>query len=226
MFVVSKSSEYDHIENKLKAVEKVIGDRPDHFLFDEWYNSKLHVQIPTSAVFAKVDVKISSEDEFFGSFEFLEGNQSLVLVLDHLQDPRNFGAIARSAAFLGVKTIIFPKARQVSLSMASVATSQGAFAYLNLVQVANLSRVIKKLKEADYWVLGADMEGESVESVRGFYQKSVLILGNEGKGLSRLIKEQCDRIVSIPGEAGGLESLNVSVAAGLLIYRLRQESEK
>jgi 23S rRNA (guanosine2251-2'-O)-methyltransferase len=159
-----------------------------------------------------------SEDEFFNSTDFQ--NESLIVALDHVQDPHNLGAIARSASFFGVKTLLIPKARQVSLTKASVATSQGAFAYLNVVQVSNLTRAIKKLKDEQFWALGADMNGESVEEVVGFYEKTVLILGNEAKGLSRLVKENCDRVVSIGREIGELESLNVSVAAGILIYRL------
>lgn len=216
-YIVSKGTDYDKVEALLKEHNS---EQVKHHLHDEWFDSEKHISTPRAPVFAKVNIELLGEDNFFNDIVPKGNAGDLVLALDHVQDPHNFGAIARNAAFFGVKTILIPKARQVSLTKASVSTSQGAFAYLNVVQVSNLTRAIKKLKEEQYWALGADMHGESVEEVVGFYEKVVLVLGNEGKGLSRLVSENCDRIVSISREFGELESLNVSVAAGILIYRL------
>jgi 23S rRNA (guanosine2251-2'-O)-methyltransferase len=142
---------------------------------------------------------------------------NLILALDHITDPRNLGAIARSAAFFGVKYILIPKNRQVLLTEASVATSQGAFAYSELVLVTNLAQSIEKLKELGFWIICADVNGESFQKSVKQYEKVVLLLGSEGSGVSELLKKRSDRIVSIAPQSPILDSLNVSVAAGILL---------
>ena len=144
----------------------------------------------------------------------------LVLVLDHISDPRNLGAIVRSAAFFGVEYVIVPERRQVLLTQASVNTAQGGFALTELVLVVNVSRALEELKKKGYWVLGATMRGEHVSSIRGRYEKQVLVLGSEDKGISQHVLEGCDVLVSISGAEKSLDSLNVSVAAGILLQQL------
>ena len=214
-YIVSKDSEYNDVESflldcGLKTIK--------HHHFDEWCDASEQGTIPRAPIFAKLRLKLLSENEYFENPKLEK--QQLILALDHLQDPHNLGAIARSAAFFGVKTIFIPKARQVAYTRASVATSQGAFAYINIVHVVNLNRTLKKLKSSDYWVLGADMDGEPIGGLAGFYEKVVLVLGNEQKGLSRLVRENCDRTVKVDRKFGKLESLNVSVAAGILLHHL------
>lgn len=140
-----------------------------------------------------------------------------IVLLDHVTDPRNLGAIARTCGFFGINEMIAPKNRQVLLTGASVATSQGGFATTDLCVVTNVGRMAEKLKEIGYWILGADMGGEPLEQVAGVYDKVVLVFGNEGKGISEQMLKKCDRVVSIEGSKMGLESLNVSVAAGIVI---------
>lgn len=149
-----------------------------------------------------------------------DGSNNLVLVLDHISDPRNLGAIVRSAAFFGVRHVIVPEKRQVLLTQAGVNTAQGGFALTDLVVVVNVSRALEELKQRDYWVLGAAMGGESVAGVRGRYSKQVLVLGSEDKGISQGVLGRCDVVVAIPGAPKSLDSLNVSVAAGILIHEL------
>lgn len=216
-YIVSKSSYYKEVEELLQLKKIVI----PHHLRDEWNEPDLHEKYPRGPCFARVHLSSSTESEFFGNEKYFEKERDLIVMLDHVQDPHNFGAIARSAAFFGVNTIIIPNARQVSITRVTVAISQGAFAYLNVVKVPNLKRVIMKLKKLNYWALAADMEGESVETLVGFYDKVLLILGNEGSGLSDLVARQSDKIISIP-RMGGLDSLNVSVAAGVFLHRLTQ----
>jgi 23S rRNA (guanosine2251-2'-O)-methyltransferase len=144
----------------------------------------------------------------------------LVLVLDHISDPRNLGAIVRSAAFFGIEYVIVPERRQVLLTQASVNTAQGGFALTELVLVVNVSRALEELKKKGYWVLGAAMRGEPVSSIRGRYEKQVLVLGSEDKGISQHVLEGCDVLVSIHGAEKSLDSLNVSVAAGILLQQL------
>ncbi len=143
-----------------------------------------------------------------------------ILALDHITDPRNLGAIARSACYFGIKEIIVPARRQVLLTPASVATAQGAFAFVDLVEVTNLSRVLRKLKDMEYWILTADMAGESFAEFRNIYERSVLVMGAEDRGISPVIKKLSDRAVTIHGAEAGLGSLNVSVAAGILLRGL------
>lgn len=149
--------------------------------------------------------------------ERIEGRErDVLLALDHISDPRNLGAIVRTAAFFGVKEVIAPKDRQVLLTQAGVATAQGGFAIADLVVCTNLARQLRELKDKDYWIIGAAMEGEPFSSLANEYKKIVLVLGSEESGLSKNVAELCDRKAAIPGR-GGLESLNVSVAAGILL---------
>jgi 23S rRNA (guanosine2251-2'-O)-methyltransferase len=150
----------------------------------------------------------------------------LILALDHITDPRNLGAIARSAAYFGIKEIIVPSRRQVLLTDASVATAQGAFAFVDLVEVVNLNRFLRKLKEMSYWVLTADMAGESLGQFKNIYERSVLVMGAEDKGISPVIKNISDRTITIAGADTGLGSLNVSVAAGILLRGLFDQQKK
>lgn len=159
--------------------------------------------------------------------EFLEArahkSKHVVLALDHIEDPRNLGAIARSAAFFGVDAIIAPQDRQALLTPASVHTSMGAFALVDLVVVTNLRQSLKKLKEAGYWTVAADMNGKNIVEVVGLHDKVVLVLGAEDKGLSRLVREDADHVVSIKGAKTAVESLNVSVAAAILMDRFSED---
>lgn len=172
--------------------------------------------VSSSSIHAFVEVHYQS---FLNMLKQIENknDQKLILALDHITDPRNLGAIARSAAFFGVKYILIPKMRQVLLTEASVATSQGAFAYTELVLVTNLNQSIEQLKECGYWILSSDSEGESYERLVGKFEKIVLVLGSEGFGVSALLKKRSDQIVSIHSNKQVLDSLNVSVAAGILL---------
>ncbi|NRA43378.1 MAG: RNA methyltransferase [Oligoflexales bacterium] len=151
----------------------------------------------------------------------------LILALDHITDPRNLGALARSCAFFGVEEILIPKNRQVNLTDASVATSQGAFALTNIVIVTNLVRILESLKSEGYWVIGCEKGGKTIESVQSKYEKVVLVLGSEDKGLSPLVRKTCDLFVGIEGSERCLDSLNVSVAGGILLrgFQFGQKSK-
>ena len=145
----------------------------------------------------------------------------MILVLDHVQDPRNFGALIRTAAFFGVTQIIVPTDRQAELTETVIHCARGGVGYVKIVQVVNLARALDRLKAAGYWVLGADMAGEDYQRMRGFYAHVALVIGNEGKGLSTAMRRKCDRMVSIAGQGNGFHSLNVSVACGILMCGLK-----
>lgn len=173
-----------------------------------------------SPVAARVTLKALEPDVFHARLPSDAGAKDLVLALDHVQDPRNLGAIVRSAAFFGVRHVIVPERRQVLLTQAGVATAQGGFAIADLVVVVNLARELRELKEQGYWVIGTDMDGEPLEKLKGEYDKVVLVLGAEDTGLSKNVRELSDRVAKITGRPPGLESLNVSVAAGIMLAAL------
>lgn len=143
--------------------------------------------------------------------------KDVVLALDHITDPRNLGAIVRSAAFFGVREVIVPERRQVLLTQAAVNTAQGGFALSDLVVVTNLNRSLGELKKQGYWLIGTQMAGEPFQKLAHVYDKTVIVLGAEDVGLSKGISESCDRLAAISGTVGGLDSLNVSVAAGIIL---------
>ncbi len=149
---------------------------------------------------------------------------ALFLVLDHIQDPRNFGACLRSAAAAGVDAVIFPKDRSASVSPLARKTASGATEHLRLVQVTNLASALRRLQQANVWLVGADGGSE-----RSLYELELtgalaIVVGNEGDGLKHLTKKHCDYLVSIP-MVKTVESLNVSVATGVFLFEaVRQRS--
>ena len=141
-----------------------------------------------------------------------------LLILDHLEDPHNLGAIIRTVEASGIDGIILPINRSVSVNETVMKTSVGALINVKICQVTNLNNTIKYLKKNGFWIYGADMDGENYKET-SFSPKSCLIIGNEGNGLARIVRESCDYIVSIP-MYGKVNSLNASVAAGILIYEM------
>ncbi len=147
-----------------------------------------------------------------------------ILLLDEIEDPQNLGAILRSADAAGVHGVVIPKNRAVEVNATVIKASAGAAEHVPPVQVANLEDTIKNLKEANVWVVGTD-----IEATKNFYdydyrQPVALVIGNEGKGLRRLVKENCDELVRIP-MAGKMSSLNASVASALLLFEVTRQRE-
>ncbi len=207
-------------ERSLKTVQEQLQD------FDVSFQtvSEAHEQgaVQPTPVWAHVQHEMQDWTSFISELDqSTDEESSLVLVLDHISDPRNLGAIVRSAAFFGVRHVVVPERRQVLLTQSSVNTAQGGFALTELVVVVNVARAIEEMKSKDFWVLGAAMDGEVVGSVRGRYKRQVLVLGSEDKGISHSVLKKCDVIVSIPGGSNSLDSLNVSVAAGILVHELK-----
>jgi 23S rRNA (guanosine2251-2'-O)-methyltransferase len=161
------------------------------------------------------DFKYSDLDDVLDS---INKDWPFLLILDHLQDPHNFGAIIRTAESAGIDGIIIPKDRSVDVTATVMKTSAGSIEYIPICKVTNLSNTIHKLKDKGYWIIGADMEG--LDYQRQDYKMPIaLIIGSEGQGISKLIKEMCDYIVTIPMK-GHINSLNASVAAGVIIYKV------
>lgn len=144
-------------------------------------------------------------------------DEPLLVILDHLEDPHNFGAIIRTCEAAGVDGIIIPKNRSVEVNSTVMRTSVGALENVKIAQVTNLKQTINRLKEKGFWVFGTDMEGSEYDET-DYRGKTVIIIGSEGFGMTRIIREACDYIVSIPMR-GKINSLNASVAAALVIYQ-------
>lgn len=141
-----------------------------------------------------------------------------LLVLDGLQDPHNLGSILRSAEAARVSGVIIPKRRAVGVTPVVAKVSAGALSYVPVARVVNIARTIEQLKEAGFWVVGADMDGEPCYS-QNLKGPVALVIGSEGEGLSRLVKENCDFLTRIP-MLGQINSLNAGVAAAVLMFEV------
>ena len=162
---------------------------------------------------------IDMEDYQYTSLnKIIEKEYDKVLILDHILDPHNFGAIIRTAVAAGFNAIIIPNDRQVLINSTVVKTSVGAVFDIDIVLVTNLNNTIKILKDNGFWIYGTVMNGEDYREV-DYNGKACLIIGNEEKGISKLVKENCDFLVTIP-ISPKIDSLNASVAAGILIYEV------
>lgn len=157
-------------------------------------------------------------DEYkYGNLEDVY-NDDLVVMLDHIEDPHNLGAIIRTCETAGIKNIIIPQDRSAKVNPTVMKTSAGALTYVNICQVNNLSQAISKLKDKGFFIYGSDLAGRDYQEV-DYAKKTVLVIGNEGKGISKIVATNCDELISIPMK-GKLNSLNASVAAGILIYKV------
>lgn len=155
-------------------------------------------------------------------------SKPLIVILDGVEDPRNLGAILRTVDCVGADGVFIPERRAVGLTETVAKTSAGATEYVKTAKVTNISNLIEELKEKNIWTVGTSAEAEMDYSEWDWTQGSALVLGSEGKGLHRLVAEKCDILVKIP-LFGKIESLNVSVAAGVILYeavRQRRAGEK
>ena len=152
------------------------------------------------------------------------GDEPLAVVLDGVEDPRNLGAIARTAECAGAHGIFLPERRAVGLTETVAKTAAGALEYLPVAKVVNLNRLLEDLKERGIWIVGTSAQAKMSYSDWDWTIPSAIVLGGEGKGLHRLVEENCDALVKIP-LSGKIESLNVSVAAGVILYEARRQRD-
>lgn len=152
--------------------------------------------------------------EYYDIDEVITGD--LVVILDHLEDPHNFGAIIRTCEAAGVSGIIIPKDRSVSVNSTVVKVSTGALERVKVCQVTNLGQSMDYLKKKGFWIVGTDMDGTDYRKI-DYSGKICIVIGNEGKGMGDLVTKKCDFIASIPMR-GSINSLNASVAAGIVIF--------
>lgn len=162
--------------------------------------------------------------DYVAAEEILDG-ATLVVVLDGVEDPRNLGAVLRSAECAGADGVVIPERRAVGLTDAAAKSSAGATEHVKVAKVSNLNRLIENLKERNIWVVGTSGDAEMSYTEWDWNQPSALVLGAEGSGLHRLVRENCDVLVKIP-MYGKIESLNVSVAAGVILFEARRQRSR
>lgn len=154
----------------------------------------------------------------FEEIKNIKKEKPLIVMLDHLEDPHNFGAIIRTSEALGVDAIIIPNDRNVNITSTVVKTSVGAIENIKIVRVINLATTIKKLKDLGYWIVGTDMNGEDYTKI-DYNMPVCLVIGNEGKGMSKIVRDNCDYIAMIK-MTGKVNSLNASVSCGILLSEI------
>ena len=175
--------------------------------------SRKYAQAKQGLVLDIEDYKYYDLDELIKNHQ----NNSVVLMLDSLEDPHNLGAIIRSFDASGGDFIIIPKNNSVSLNETVAKVSTGSINYVKIAQVTNLNQTIKKLKENGYWVVGTEMNAKIDYTKIDSSVPLCIVIGNEGFGISRLVKENCDYLVNIP-MVGTVNSLNASVAASIILF--------
>lgn len=215
------------LENKEKNIEKIeifqgIKEEKANIIRKKASERNIKVQYIKKKIENSQGViaYISSYDYYREFGEFLEKvapkEKDIVLVLDGVQDPRNFGAIIRSAEIFGVSGIVIPERNSVSINETVIKTSTGAIEYVDIIKVTNITEALKGLKKLGYWVYGAEGDGEKNYFEEKYPNKTVIVLGSEGFGIRKKVKENCDILVKIP-MYGKINSLNVSVAGGILL---------
>ena len=164
------------------------------------------------------DVKTYSYNEIIPN---IKKENPVIVMLDHLEDPHNFGAIIRTSEALGVDAIIIPTDRSVKVNSTVVKTSVGAIEYIPIIRVVNLNDTIKKLKDDGYWIIATDMDGEEYTKI-DYNMPVCIVIGNEGKGISRMVSENSDIITSIPMK-GKINSLNASVSCAIVLSHIMKD---
>ena len=169
-------------------------------------------------------VLIAGAKRYVSLEEVIEAASSpgLIVVLDGVQDPRNLGAVLRSAAAAGADGVIVPERRAAGITPAAEKAAAGAVEHIAVARVTNINRALDDLKDAGYWMAGFDSSAEKAYYEADLTGPVALVLGGEEKGLREQVRKRCDFLVSIP-VAGGVESLNVSVAAGIALYEVRRQ---
>lgn len=164
---------------------------------------------------------IESPDVDLYEFEYIKSidkKNPTVVMLDHLEDPHNFGAIIRTCEALGIDAIIIPKDRNVTVNATVVKTSAGAIYNMPIIAVSNLLSTVNKLKEIGYWIIGTNMNGQDYTKI-DYNMPVCLIIGNEGHGMSKVLKDNVDFMAKIP-MVGKVNSLNASVSCGIVLSRI------
>ena len=162
--------------------------------------------------------------EFLANLAPADKKSCLIVAMDQIQDPHNFGAIARSAVCLGAKALIYPERRSAPISQAVMQSSAGAIMRLPAYSVGNLAQTLLRMKDDGFWIYGADADGKAAWTVTLNFPM-VLVVGSEGEGMRPLVRSYCDEVLAIPLAEGGVASLNASCAASILLYEAARQRD-
>ena len=234
MYIYGKNVAFEKLKSGDKINRAYVSKKfRDSKLIDELFKKNIRVDFVDNKVLDRKvsglhqgiildidEIKTFEIDEFLYMVKDKSGYRTIV-ILDHLEDPHNFGAIIRTCEALGIDGIIIPNDRSVGITSTVVKTSVGSINYIPIVKVSNLSVAIKKLKENNYWIIGTDMNGDDYTKI-DYKMNICLIIGNEGKGISNVVRNNCDYIASIP-MIGKINSLNASVSCGIILSRIVSE---
>ncbi len=227
MLVFGRNVAIDLIKNKKKI---------DYIILQDGFNDK---ELLSLIEFSKIRVEYRSKREFddlvsgvhqgiilsipdykYNNLDsIVSNNDDLVVILDHLEDPHNFGAIIRTCEAAGIKSIIISRDRQVQVNSTVMKTSVGTVMSMNIVEVSNIANSIDWLKDNGFWIVGTALENSVDYRNVDYSGKIAIVIGNEGAGISKLVAKKCDYLVKIP-MYGKTNSLNASVAAGVMIYEV------
>lgn len=198
------------------SVKKITPVEMDKMSDSDGHKGSLFIQKPSTAKSSDTATRYNDLKSFLAARG--GDDQLLVLLLDGITDPHNLGAILRSADQFSVDLVLLPGNRSASINSTVAKVSVGAHAWVPTVQVSNAARSLDALRDEGFWIYGADMGG-STAAKTDLKGRTCIVMGSEGKGISRLLKDKCDTMVSIPMN-GHVDSLNVSVAAGILMYEV------
>lgn len=221
MYITGKNAIREYLKNNTKIYKAYVNKNMKDELISELKSKNISIEYIDKFKLDKISknnqgIIIKVDDYKYKDISDIDDD--IVVILDHLEDPHNLGAIIRTVEASGIDGIILPKDRSVSVNETVMKTSVGALYNVKICQVVNLNQTIKKLKSLGYWIIGTDMNGSNYQEFN-YPEKTALVIGSEGFGMSRLVKEACDYVVSIPMN-GKINSLNASVAAGIMIYEL------
>lgn len=233
MYIYGKNACEEAIKNNDKITKAYIYEKfNDKYLISAIKNLKICIKYLTKNEIDKFEFKnhqgiiLSVPDyEYSNINDIIDDNSnSFLVMLDHIEDPHNLGAIIRTCEAAGVDSIIIPKDRCATVNSTVVKVSAGALSNIPVCMVTNLSQTIEKLKESGYWIIGTDMKGTSYSKI-DYSGKICIVIGNEGSGLSNIIEKTCDFVASIDMK-GKINSLNASVATGIVVFEALKQRSK
>lgn len=224
MYIFGKNVAYEYLNGNKKIEKAFIQENfNEYFILDQIKKRNIKVEVLKKyEMDKKVDglhqgVILKVEDyKYADIYDIISDDDSLIVMLDHIEDPHNFGAIIRTCEAAGVDGIIIPSDRGVLVNPTVIKTSVGTTEKMKIAVVPNINNTIKLLKDKGYWIFGTDMDGTNYKELN-YKGKTVIICGNEGKGMSKLVSDNCDYIASIPMK-GEVNSLNASVATAIIVF--------
>ena len=223
MYIYGKNVAIETIKNKEKIKKAIIYKNfTDNNILVELKKQNVKIEFKEKYEMDKIidgmhqGIILEVNDFEYSDMDEMITDDSLIVILDHIEDPHNFGAIIRTCEAAGVNGIIIPKDRSVDVNATVIKVSTGAIKNMKIAQVTNLNRTIEDLKKQGFWIVGTDMEGTNYYDI-DYKGKTAIVIGNEGSGMSRLVTENCDFIATIPMN-GTTNSLNASVATAIVVF--------